>query len=63
MRLKGHGSALNSLKFGFFHRKHQKKVMGVRTRSAGAALVLVWNATPWEDAIRAANATPLLFSS
>jgi len=25
--------------------------------------VLVWNATPWGDAIRAANAIPLLFSS
>ena len=32
-------------------------------RSAGAASVLVWNATPWGDAIRAANAIPLLFSS
>ena len=32
-------------------------------RSAGAVSVLVWNATPWGDAIRAANAIPLLFSS
>ena len=32
-------------------------------RPAGAALVLVWNATPWGGAIRAANAIPLLFSS
>ena len=37
--------------------------MGVWPRSAGAASVLVWNVTPWGDAIRTANAIPLLFSS
>jgi len=32
-------------------------------KKADAASVLVWNATHWGDAIRAANAIPLLFSS
>ena len=40
-----------------------KEVMGVWRPVLQVLSVLVWNATPWGDAIRAANAIPLLFSS
>jgi len=44
-------------------RNLKKTLQCLAPRSAGAASVLVWNATPWGGAIRAANAIPLLFSS